>query len=84
MTPVVSFHQTIVDAEGFIELSAGEASIQQALARGLGMLDGYYRAGGTSKVEYEGGAVYLRRCAATRASHVEFERAALRAGVENE
>jgi hypothetical protein len=83
MNALVPFTQTVADASTRIENAQAIASeIRQALASGCGLLEGYYRAGGVCKVEYEGGCVYLRRVAHQRLSLLELRDAAIEAGLD--
>lgn len=82
MMPVISFNVTMADAATRIENAAAEeAAIQRQLSNGCGMLEGYYRAGGVSKVEYEAACVYLRRIANQRIAMLELQRDAAAAGL---
>lgn len=85
MNAVVPFTQTIADAAMGIENAASdEAAIQRQLSHGCGLLEGYYRAGGVCKVEYEGACVYLRRIAHQRIAIVQFQRDAQEAGLTDD
>jgi hypothetical protein len=82
VTTLVPFLQTITDAQDGIENAAAEdAAIKQQLSHGCGLLEGYYRAGGTSKLEYEQGCVYLRRVANQRLGILQLQREAAAAGL---
>lgn len=82
MTPLVPFPTCISDAEARIEAAAAEeTAIQRILSYGCGLLEGYYRAGGVSKFEYEAGCIYLRRIANQRRAMLQLQHAAVEAGV---
>lgn len=85
MNAPVPFPQSIADAEWRIDTAHADTnSIRHALTWGCGLLEGYYRAGSVSKVEFESGCVYLRRCADVRTTSQDLREQALAEGLAHE
>lgn len=82
MMPLVAFPQSVVDAERRIDTASADThSIRHALTWGCGLLEGYYRAGSVSKVEFEGGCMHLRAAANQRIALQELREQAVAEGL---
>jgi hypothetical protein len=85
VNPPVPLTQSVQDAETRVDLALAQPeSIRHALTWGCGLLEGYYRAGAVSKVEYEAGCAYVRRAANQRLSIHKLQEDAVAEGLADD
>lgn len=82
MTALQSLETTVKTAERRIETAAEtEGDILRALTHGCGTAEGYYLAGGISKLEYDAACAYLRRVANERLAMLNLKQQAIAEGM---
>jgi hypothetical protein len=82
VTPVVVFETTVSDCvRGIENANDTRAAVAHARDYGCGMLEGYYRAGSVSRVEYQAACDHVRGVAMQRVAMIQLREDARKAGV---